>query len=1281
MNSASDFSPGHNATPAAITGLLSLVLGATVIFGWYARIPALVQIVPGLVGMVFTTALCFVLAGIALMMPQVRARSAPFMQKALGIAIVSLAGAVLAQDISGYDFGIDNFFVEPWLTASNPHPGRMAPNTAIAWMLTGWCLILVHRPTPMARFSVQILTFAVLLIALTGLIGYALNLELLYSWYRFTRMALNTAIGFLVVGIGLGSLWYRSEWYAQMYRGHEDRRISMIAAAIIIGIAVTAGLSGFALLKQQSESTIAQAFQQSLGNRVSFFRMAVAQNILTTEMVANRPYLLAQMAVLNQSPRDSIALGAVRDSLSSLPSDRFLSATLHLSDGTLVARVGTPSGVSNFVKLSGPGASELGWNGGFVQRARVPLMLHGQRVGILEAEIEAQALTEMLTQPEKLGGTAEMAICARHDRYIQCFPMRSRPRVFRIAETLQGARLPISYALHGETGVIVSKDYRGINVLATYMPIGELGLGAVLKIDTAELYAPIRNRLQQVLPLLAFLVAVGVMLLRWQIVPLVRQLVASEKMANDVSVKLRASEARMRVVVEGALDGLITINESGEVESFNSAASKIFGYAPQEVIGQNITMLMPRHMREAHLAGMRRYLLTGIAHVIGASHVELPGLRRNGTTFPLELSLSEMNEAGRRIFIGMVRDISQQKREDEERKHAEQILQRFQKALDRSVDMIAMVDPGTMKFTYVNRGGAESTGYAREELLAMAPYDLQPLYDETEYRHLVAPLLAGEREQIVFETIHRRKDGYDFPVEIALQYLKGDDGAILLSIVRDITERKKVERLKNEFVSTVSHELRTPLTSIRGSLGLINGGVAGPLPEQAQKLVSIAYNNSERLVRLINDILNIEKIESGKHDFTPTSVSVNALVEQAIEANTGYAAQFNVTILFQAGPRDFTVFVDHDRMLQVLANLLSNAIKFSLEGGQVIVRTAPQGRGVRITVCDNGVGIPDEFRDRIFHKFAQADSSDTRSKGGTGLGLSIAKAIVERSGGRISFESEPGVRTQFHVDLPEQPGAADSPAVSVADGEHRVLICEDDADIASLLAAMLLRAGFTSDVVHTASDAKARLAAARYHGLVLDLTLPDGDGVDLIRGLREGEQTHDLPIVVVSARAAEGAKALNGDAISVMDWLEKPIDEERLIQSVRRCVAATQGRKPRILHVEDDVDFARFTLILLEDLAVMDFAGTLAEARTKFSEHVFDLVVLDLELPDGDGLQLLPMLKRQTPPVPVIILSAQEVSRTVAESVSLALVKSEASNGALRDTIAQALRAPTASIG
>jgi signal transduction histidine kinase len=238
------------------------------------------------------------------------------------------------------------------------------------------------------------------------------------------------------------------------------------------------------------------------------------------------------------------------------------------------------------------------------------------------------------------------------------------------------------------------------------------------------------------------------------------------------------------------------------------------------------------------------------------------------------------------------------------------------------------------------------------------------------------------------------------------------------ALTREVQQRQRAERQKAEYLATVSHELRTPLTSIAGSLSLLSGGAVGQLPDQAKRLLTVAHANSRRLVRLINDILDVEKLESGAVEFDLQRVAVKPLIDQAIEAIGAFTDSFNVHVLVEDGAADAAVCADPDRLTQVMVNLLSNAVKYSPTNAQVLVAIVVHNDRVRIAVRDHGPGIPEAFKGRMFERFAQADGANARRRGGTGLGLSIVKQIVTRLGGDVGFEPAPGGGTIFHVDLP-----------------------------------------------------------------------------------------------------------------------------------------------------------------------------------------------------------------------------------------------------------------------
>ena len=262
------------------------------------------------------------------------------------------------------------------------------------------------------------------------------------------------------------------------------------------------------------------------------------------------------------------------------------------------------------------------------------------------------------------------------------------------------------------------------------------------------------------------------------------------------------------------------------------------------------------------------------------------------------------------------------------------------------------------------------------------------------------------------------KNGVIFPIESTLNGMTVDDSTMYICIVRDITERKRVEKMKDEFVSTVSHELRTPLTSIRGALSLVTSGVLDDLPEKSNELLETAGRNTERLMHLINDILDMQKIEAGQLEYNVAQLNLMDAIEKSIIDNIDYAKQYHVNIELGDKANDITVKVDPLRLSQIMSNLISNAAKFSHQDSTIYIHTNIENEFAKISVVDTGEGIPEEYFDKIFNKFSQNDASATKEKGGTGLGLAISKQMIEAMGGSIDFVSTVGKGSSFNIYIP-----------------------------------------------------------------------------------------------------------------------------------------------------------------------------------------------------------------------------------------------------------------------
>ena len=549
------------------------------------------------------------------------------------------------------------------------------------------------------------------------------------------------------------------------------------------------------------------------------------------------------------------------------------------------------------------------------------------------------------------------------------------------------------------------------------------------------------------------------------------------------------------------------------------------------------------------------------------------------------------------------------------------------------------------KIVMVNTEIERQFGFTRDELIGHAVDMLVPERLRTQHarhRHSFSPSPESRRMGAGRDLFGRRKDGSEFPVEVGLNPIEANGNLLVLAVVVDISHRKHIERLKDEFVSTVSHELRTPLTSIAGSLGLLIGQWSAVLPDSATRLVSIAQKNIQRLVRLINDILDIEKLESGAAVFNFAEVGIRQLTEQAIEDTRGFAEGFGVQIKLDPASTDAAVNADPDRLVQVITNLLSNAIKFSSTGGEVVVTVEKRdAEKCRIAVRDFGPGIPVEFKSHIFEKFAQADGTNSRRKGGTGLGLSIVKQIVERLGGQVGFDDAPGGGTIFDVELPIWDGSAGGEIdVDVGASPRRLLLCDDDRAVAKVIRMRLRAAGFAVDFAHSLDTAVKRAGAGRYAAILVDLRLRDTDGIDLILRLRALPSHGETPIIVISGDPERGREDIRSPRLNILEWFNKPIDFARLAKTLSAATSPPPSARPCVLHVDDDPDVLALVARKLGTVVDVSSASNVQSALSSLTHRQVDLVVLDIGLGSDSGLDLLPELRDVTGNViPVIVFS------------------------------------------
>jgi PAS domain S-box-containing protein len=745
--------------------------------------------------------------------------------------------------------------------------------------------------------------------------------------------------------------------------------------------------------------------------------------------------------------------------------------------------------------------------------------------------------------------------------------------------------------------------------------------------------------------------------------------------AVDVSQQAKIKTAVLQdAILNSANFAIIATDASGVIQLFNIGAERLLGYAAGEVVNK----ITPSDIHDPlevidRAAGLSAEFATTITPGFGAlafkasrgieDKYELTYIRKDGSRFPAKVSITALrgdkNEIIGFLLIGTDNSATQLVRFAAEReKVAEEM---FHQAVESCPNGM-VVTSSAGRIVLVNGEIERMFGYQREELIDQSIDMIVPGHlhaEQVRHRSKLISKSETRRTDADHGPVGRRKDGSEFPAEVGLNPIHTGDESMVISVIVDISERKRIERLKDEFVSTVSHELRTPLTSISGALGLLTGQLSGKLTDPASRLLAIANKNSQRLVRLINDILDIEKLESGRAIFNLSQVNIRPLVEQAVEENRGFAEGYGVDVRLDASSVDGEVNVDPDRVSQVITNLLSNAIKFSPKGGEVLVALKKNGNSFRISVRDRGAGVPDEFKPHIFEKFAQGDATSSRQKGGTGLGLSIVKQIVEWFGGTVGFVDTPGGGATFHVDLPVWDGVASGEVDPDAQPNAiRILVCEDERDIANLLRARLRPAGFSVDFAHTIAAGMARADAIPYAAILVDLRFPDGDGLDLIFRLRQRTNYRDTPMIVIAGDLVRGRDDVRSSRLKIFGWIAKPIDFEHLRQVLRTATAPQPLERPRILHLDDDYSVLALVGDALRMVGNVVSADTIENARRTLSTERIDLAVLDISLGAHSGLELLPDLRdRQGNVIPVIIFSAQDSCGPLDEQVQAALCK------------------------
>jgi PAS domain S-box-containing protein len=674
---------------------------------------------------------------------------------------------------------------------------------------------------------------------------------------------------------------------------------------------------------------------------------------------------------------------------------------------------------------------------------------------------------------------------------------------------------------------------------------------------------------------------------------------------NHPGIALQDIIDSSRIIAETASDAIITIDEHSRILFVNRAATNIFGYASEEMLGAELTMLMPEYLRHVHRGGLKTYLETGNKH-ISWDAVRLPGLHQDGHEITLELSFGEFQKDGHRFFTGIARDIT-------ERERVEKRLAALQKVTDSalahlslddllsesierisevlSVDTVAVLllrTEGDELVAWAARGLEEEVelgvripvgkGFAGNIIAKCQPIVIDdvseadlfnPLLREKGIKSLLGVPLLVEGRPIGVLHVGKLESKHFTEEDVRLLQLVADRIALAIENARLYEVEKKARamaedanRAKDEFLTILSHELRTPLTPIIGWVHMMETGI---LPDADYgRALEVINRNAYNLKRLVNDLLDMSAILSGKMRIEHSRLSLAEVLEESIETMRSYAVDSKVELQLKMANEgaSFMVQGDRSRLNQAFCNVLHNAIKFSPAGRAVQVTCEINDSEAAIRIEDQGEGIPVSFLPHIFERFRQADGSRTRSFGGLGLGLALVKSFVEVHGGAVEASSEgQGQGSVFVIKLPraappqQETGEAQptSEQDSVKD-RKRILIVEDQPDTLEMLAASFQARGYVTLLCNSAEEALETAGREHFDLVISDIAMPGMDGLQLIRDLRSRKELATIPAIALSGYAAQ--KDIDAAIAAGFNLhLTKPIDPTDLSAAVEKLLA------------------------------------------------------------------------------------------------------------------------------
>jgi two-component system sensor histidine kinase/response regulator len=747
---------------------------------------------------------------------------------------------------------------------------------------------------------------------------------------------------------------------------------------------------------------------------------------------------------------------------------------------------------------------------------------------------------------------------------------------------------------------------------------------------------------------------------------------------------LRDQELRLRTLFDNVIDGIITSNEKGIIESANRAAEKIFGYPVSELVGNNLSILMTSPYSELHDGFLAEYRDSESKKVIGVSR-EVTGRRKDGTHFPMDLAVSELHTDGRRTFVGIVRDITDRRKAEEDLQKSRRQLMDVTANIPGAVFQTERVGLDGRRFLFVSEGIESLHGVTAQELMENPDLVLKGIYPD-DVPEVARELSHALRQGIPYKFTYRvEKNGEIRWLTASAVPQQQSSGELFWNgVVIDVTSAKEAEgklnayaeqlaaavgkaeaatKAKSEFLATMSHEIRTPMNGVIGMTGLL---IETHLSSEQRDYAETIRSSGEALLTIINDILEFSKIEAGKLDLEWRVFDLRSVVEESLEV---VAPTAHRKALELCAPLDDSIPLgligDPARLRQILLNLLSNAVKFTESGEVVLMVTREEGASedpvrVRFEVRDTGIGISEAAQSRLFQSFSQADSSTTRRFGGTGLGLAICKRLVELMGGEIGLQSTAGVGSVFWFTIPFKTTteSISIPATVEYLRNRRILAVDDNGTNRSILKQQLGKIGMIVTCAAGGREALEELRLAVQVGrpfelAILDLHMPVMNGLMLARDIRREKAIGSIPLMMLTSDR-DRDEAATARELGVKMFLVKPVRQANLIRAVGEMFgAASHEHHPsapadydtlhaRILVAEDNTTNQRVIVLRLEKFGcTVHVAQNGYEAVRAVEANSFDAILMDCQMPLLDGFQATAQIRQKSSRhIPIIALTA-----------------------------------------